>query len=168
MFKHITTRLTSLRACGLQAMLALALALTLGTAALVPVPAQAAMTISTASRSTMATALLGDIAGGTIKIYNGSKPASLGTPAGTLLATLTLGTPAGTVTSGVITIGSVTQTNSAHVAGTPTFIRFSNSGGTAVADIDIGVGAGNVQFSGTVVNGQNVTVTGLTLTMPNA
>jgi hypothetical protein len=133
-----------------------------------PTPADATLTISTASRQNMATALLADISGGTIKLYNGSKPAALGTPAGTLLATLNLGAPAGTATNGVITIGSVTQTNTSHVNGTPTFIRFSDSGGTAVADIDIGAGAGNVQFSGTVVNGQNVTVTGLTLTMPNA
>lgn len=130
--------------------------------------AHAALTLSTASRDAMANALLGRLAGGTIKIYNGAKPSALGTPAGTLCATLTLGSPAGTVSSGVITIGAVTQTNSAHVNCTPTFIRYSGSGGAAEADIDIGSGAGNVQFTGTVVNGQNVTVTGLTLTMPNA
>jgi hypothetical protein len=158
----------SLRAYGLQAMLALTLALTLGTAAVVPVPAQAAMTISTASRSTMATALLGDIAGGTIELWNGSKPAALGAPSGTLLATLTLGSPAGTVTNGVITIGSVTQTAGSHVGGTPTFIRFKSNGGLVRIDIDVGAGAGNVQFTGAVVTGQVVTVTGLTITMPNA
>lgn len=127
-----------------------------------------ALTISTASRTGLGNSLLADIAGGTIKIYNGTKPAALGAPSGTLLATLTLGSPAGTVSSGVLTIGSVTQNNSNHVNGAPTFVRFSNSGGTAVADVDIGSGAGNLQFSGTVANGQNVTVTGLTITMPNA
>ena len=125
------------------------------------------LSISTAGRSAQMTALLGLIPGGTIKLYNGSKPSALGAPAGTLLATLTLGSPAGTVASGVLTIGAVTQTNSGHVNGTPTFARFSDSGGTALADVDIGTGAGTISFTGTVVNGQNVTVTGLTLTAGN-
>ena len=151
---------------------ALAVSFALGIALLsslvAPPAANAALTLSTVARSDMMSALLPHLAGGTIKLYNGTKPASLGAPSGTLLATLTMGSPAGTVSSGVLTIGSVTQTNSSHVNGTPTFIRFSTSGGTAVADIDIGSGAGNVQFTGTVVTGQNVTVTGLTLTAPNS
>lgn len=138
-----------------------------GVTAIAPSDAQAALTFSTTVRSDMMTALLPSLAGGTIKLYNGTKPASLGTPSGTLLATLTMGSPAGTVSSGVLTIGSVTQSNGSHVNGTPTFIRFSTSGGTVVADIDIGAGVGNVQFTGTVTNGQNVTVTGLTLTAGN-
>jgi hypothetical protein len=142
-------------------------AIAISAAALAPTTAEAALTLSTTARSDMMSALLPHLAGGTIRLYNGSKPASLGTPSGTLLATLTMGSPAGTVSSGVLTIGSVTQSNGSHVNGTPTFIRFSTSGGTAVADIDIGAGAGNVQFTGTVVTGQNVTVTGLTLTAPN-
>jgi hypothetical protein len=127
-----------------------------------------ALTISTASRSNLGTSVLTDINGGSMELWNGSKPASLGSPSGTLLATLTLGSPAGTVTNGVLTIGAVTQTNSSHVNGTPTFVRFKSSGAVVRMDIDIGAGAGNVQFTGTVANGQNVTVTGLTFTMPNA
>jgi hypothetical protein len=145
-----------------------AAAVAFGAAALTPATANAALTLSTVARSDMMSALLPHLAGGTIRLYNGTKPAALGAPSGTLLATLTMGSPAGTVSSGVLTIGSVTQTNTSHVNGTPTFVRFSTSGGTVVADIDIGSGAGNVPFTGTVVNGQNVTVTGLTLTAPNA
>jgi hypothetical protein len=148
--------------------LSFALGLALISSLVAPPAANAALTLSTVARSDMMSALLPHLAGGTIKLYSGSKPASLGTPSGTLLATLTMGSPAGTVSSGVLTIGSVTQSNGSHVNGTPTFIRFSTSGGTAVADIDIGAGAGNVQFTGTVVNGQNVTVSGLTLTAPNS
>lgn len=158
--------LTRIKSIATAAAFALALVLGAGSA-LLPTSSQAALTFSTATKTNMMTAVLTDIAGGTIKIYNGTKPSSLGTPAGTLCATLTLGSPAGTVTSGVLTVGSVTQSNGSHVSCTPTFIRFSNSGGTAVADIDIGVGAGNVTFTGTVVTGQNVTVTGLTLTAGN-
>lgn len=130
--------------------------------------AEAALTFSTAARDAQMTAVRDLLPGGQIRIYNGTKPAALGTPAGTLCATLTLSTPAGTVSGGVLTIGSVTQTAASHVSCTPTFIRYTTSGGTAVADIDIGAGAGNVQFTGTVVTGQNVTATGLTLTAGNA
>ena len=165
MFQTLTRRI---RAHALPLLLAAVATLTVGTAALVPPPAQAAMTISTASRTSMANALLADINAGSIELWSGTKPAALGVPGGTLLATLTLANPAGTVTNGVLTIGAVTQTNTSHVNGAPTFVRFKSSGGLVRMDIDIGSGAGNVQFSGTVANGQNVTVTGLTITMPNA
>ncbi len=145
-----------------------AAALAIGATALTPTSAEAALTFSTAARSDMMTAVLPSLNGGTLRLYNGTKPSALGTPAGTLLATLTLSNPAGTVSNGELTLGSVTQTNTSHVNGTPTFARFSNSGGTAVADIDIGAGAGNLQFTGTVVNGQNVTITGVTLTAGNS
>jgi hypothetical protein len=109
-----------------------------------------------------------------MKFYNGSKPAGLGTPGGTLLATLTFGTDvtqanggsAGGVSGGVLTFGGFTQTNSGFVAGTPTFARLSTSGGTAVCDVDIGSGAGTITFSGTIANGQNITGS-LTLTAGN-
>jgi hypothetical protein len=115
-------------------------------------------------------------ASATMKFYNGTKPASLGAPSGTLLATLTFGTDvtaangaaAGGVTGGVLPFGGFTQTNSAHVAGTPTFVRLSTSGGTAVDDIDIGATTGTqIQFTGTIANAQNVTGT-LTMTAGNA
>lgn len=127
------------------------------------------LTLNTAGRTGMMSALVTELgANAKAKLYNGTKPASLGAPAGTLLATLTFGATAGTAAAGVLTFGSVTQTNSSHVNGTPTFVRLSKSDDTVVADIDIGVGAGNVQFTGSVVNGQNVTVSSLTLTAPNA
>jgi hypothetical protein len=160
--------LASIVPAGLVRVAAPAAAVAIGATALAPATSEAALTFSTAARTAQMDAINTLLSSGTIKLYNGTKPAALGTPSGTLLATLTLGSTAGTVSNGVWTCGAVTQTNSAHVNGTPTFIRFSNSGGTAVADIDIGAGAGNVQFTGTVVNGQNVTVTGLTLTAGNS
>lgn len=127
------------------------------------------MTLSTVARTGICDALVTAIgASGKIKLYNGTKPASLGTPGGTLLATLTLGSSAGTTSSGVLTFGSVTQSNGSHVNGTPTFARFTTSADVVVSDIDIGSGAGTLTFTGTVVNAQNVTVTGLTWTAPNA
>jgi hypothetical protein len=46
-------------------------------------------------------------------------------------------------------------------------VRFKDSSAAVLADIDIGVGAGNVQFTGTVVNGQNITGS-ITVTAGNA
>lgn len=127
-----------------------------------------ALTLSTAAKNALLDGIVSAAgASATLKIYNGTKPASLGAPSGTLLATLTFGSVIGTSASGVLTFGSVTQSNGSHVNGTPTFVRISTSGGTAVADIDTGGGAGNLTFTGTVVSGQNVTVTGLTFTAGN-
>lgn len=135
------------------------------------------MTLRPQTRSNRGTVLVTDLgASATGKLYNGVRPAALGAPAGTLLATLTYGTDitaanggtAGGVASGVLTLGGVTQTNTSHVAGTPTFVRFSTSAGVIIADIDIAAGAGNLQFTGTVANGQNVTASGMTITDGNA
>lgn len=158
---------TNLRARLAHVVQELAVALAIVSAGLLSSTSWAALTFSTAARSAQMTGVNGLLAGGSIEAWSGTKPASLGTPGGTKLATLTLGSPAGTVAGGVLTIGVVTQSNSLHVSGTPTFIRFKDSGGTAMADIDIGSGAGTVSFTGTVTTGQNVTVTGLTLTAGN-
>lgn len=103
------------------------------------------------------------------RIYSGSRPGAGPSAAatGTLLATLTFGTDilaanggsAGSVTAGVLTTGGYTQTAASHVAGTPGYVRFSTSGGTALRDVDITatVIAGNIQFTGTVATGTNVT-----------
>lgn len=177
-FDHLRKQLGALFVAGLLALLSVlpttalrlgapAAAVAIGITAIAPSTADAALEFSTAARNARLEAINSLLSNGTIKIYSGTRPADLGTPTGTLLATLQLGATAGTVSNGVLTIGSVTQNNSLHVSGTPTFIRYSTSGGTAVADNDIGAGAGNVTFNGTVVTGQNVTVTGLTMTDGN-
>lgn len=127
------------------------------------------ITLSAAARTAKMTALVTELgASAQLRLYNGTKPASLGAPAGTLLATLVGGTTIGTVAAGVLTFGAFTQTNSSHVSGTPTFARLTKSDGTAVMDVDIGTGSTNLQFTGTVANGQNVAASGLTLTEANA
>lgn len=103
-----------------------------------------------------------------LKFYDGTVPATGGTPAGTLRATLTQTGALGTVSDGVLTLNTtVTQTNSAHSAGTPTFCRITDASDAFVADIDIGSGAGNMQFTGTVVNGVNVVLNASTITEGN-
>ncbi len=127
--------------------------------------------ILTADRTAMAQALI--TAWGTgakIKLYNGTMPTNLGTPGGTLLATGSNVGSLGTANAGAIDIdeAGITQTNSAHVNGTPTFARITTSGDVAKMDIAIGAGADEWDFSGTVANGQDVTFSGLSITMPNA
>lgn len=109
--------------------------------------------------------------GGKAKLYDGTMPTNLGSPGGSLLATgVFTGVPIGTATSGAIDIdeAGIDQTNTSHVDGTPTFCRITTSGDVAHLDIAIGAGADEWDFTGTVANGQDVTFTGLSITMPNA
>ncbi len=123
------------------------------------------MKLTTALRNTRAGAII--TAAGTnpkLKYYNGTESLS---PAGTLLATLTITGALGTATSGVIDINeTVTQTNSSHVSGTPTFILITDSSNAAVATLAIGTDA---TFTGTISSGVDITVTtGATITEGNA
>lgn len=110
------------------------------------------------------------------EFWNGAKPANQGTPAGSKLATTTFGSAAitdanggaaGGINAGVLTFGGFTQNSANHVNGTPTFVRLRKSDLTAAVDIDIGTGSGNIQFSGTIATGTNLTGS-LTWTAGNA
>ena len=123
------------------------------------------MKLTTALRNTRANAIV--TAAGTnpkIKYYNGTE--SL-TPAGTLLATLSITGALGTATSGVIDVNeTATQTNSSHVSGTPTFALITTSADAAVATLAI---PGNMTFTGTIATGVDVTLTApCTITEGNA
>ena len=111
-----------------------------------------------------------------MRAYNGTKPANQGAVTSqTLMATLTFGTTvtaanggtAGGVSGGTLTFGGFTQTNSAHVAGTPTWVRFTQAGGAIVIDIDVGAGATNIQWPSPIVVNQNITGS-LTISEANA
>jgi hypothetical protein len=125
-----------------------------------------ALGLSTTLRSTRATDIVTAIgASGKIKFYNGTQPATGGT-ATTLLATLVGGSVIGTVSSGVLTLGSVTQSNGSHVSGTPTWVRFTTSADAFVADINIG--SGGMTFTGTIATGVDITLGASTITEGNA
>lgn len=116
------------------------------------------MRIALAGRTALCDALITLLgANAKAKLYNGAFPSSLANaPAGTLLATLIGGASViGTSASGVLTFGSFTQTNSSHVSGTPTFVRFTKSDDTACVDIEIGAASFTASISGTTM-----TVTG--------
>lgn len=91
------------------------------------------------------------------KYYNGTQPSTGGgTPSGTLLATLTVTGAFGTVTNGVIDVNeTVTQTNTSHVSGTPTFVRITTSADVFVMDLSI---PGDFTFTGTIANGVDTTL----------
>lgn len=102
------------------------------------------------------------------ELWNGAVPASLGAPAGALLATVTFGSVLGVASAGVLDFDeTVTQNNATHVNGTPTFFRIKTSGGTVVLDIDLNGTAPTLTFTGTVATNQNVTLTSLTFTAPH-
>lgn len=126
-----------------------------------------ALGLVTSLRTTRATDIVTALgANAKIKFYNGTQPATGGT-ATTLLATLIGGASViGTVTSGVLTFGAVTQTNSSHVSGTPTWVRFTTSADAFVADVNIG--AGGMTFTGTIATGVDITLGASTITEGNA
>ena len=123
------------------------------------------MKLTTALRNTIVSDII--TAAGTnpkLKYYTGTE--SL-TPAGTLLATLTVTGALGTASNGVIDFNeTVTQTNASHVAGTPTFILITTSADAAVGTLLIGTDA---TFAGTVATGVDISITaGATITAGNA
>lgn len=129
-----------------------------------------AFSFSTTLRNSRANALITALgASSTMTFYTGTRPAALGAiTSQTALATATFGSTMGTATNGVITLGAITQNSATFTAGTPTWVRFATSGGTAVMDIDIGSGAGNMQFVGAIATGVNLILNASTITESNA
>lgn len=103
-----------------------------------------------------------------LRIYDGTRPAS-GGAATTLLAELTCGTPfAAGAAAGVLTLGAITQDASANASGTATWFRIVTSGGTFVADGNVGTSGSDLNLSTTTItSGQPVAVTGFLVTEGN-
>lgn len=136
-------------------------------------PSKAALSISTTDRTARAQTLITQAgAGAKLKLYNGTRPAGTGAVTGgnTLLASGTFGATIGTATAGTLDFDEAgfTQTSSGFTSGTPTFADITTSADRVVLRIDIGAGAGNWQFTGTVTTGQNITLTTLVITEGNA
>ncbi len=108
------------------------------------------------------------LSGGTVKVYDGTRPTPTGAAIGAqvLLTTFTLGTPAGTVTSGVWTAEPIA---SALVSadGSATWARIADSSGAVIADADVGAtgsGALMILNNTSLVSGGYVSVVSFTLT----
>lgn len=104
-----------------------------------------------------------------LRIYDGTRPATGGS-ATTLLAELTCGTPfAASASSGVLTLGSITQDSSANATGTATWFRIVKSDGTThVLDGNVGTSGSDLNLTTTsIVATQPVSVTSFTITEGN-
>ena len=105
-----------------------------------------------------------------LRIYNGSRPSTGGTPT-TLLAELTCNaTFAGAAASGVLTLNSITQDSSANATGTATWFRIVKSDGTThVMDGDVGTSGSDLNLVTTsIVATQPVSISSATITRGNA
>ena len=104
----------------------------------------------------------------TIKIYDGTRPATGGT-ATTLLATLTCGAGAfaAAASGGVLTLNSITS-GTAVATSTATWFRLATSGATFVMDGSVGTSGQDLNLSTTaIVSGATVSITSATITAGN-
>lgn len=101
-----------------------------------------------------------------MRFYSGTKPTpATWSNATAALASVVFGTDvtaanggtAGGVSNGTLTFGGYTQTSSGFTAGTPTWVALVTSGNVCVAIVDIGSGSANIQFTGSIATGQNIT-----------
>lgn len=128
-----------------------------------------ALGFSTALRNARADAITSAAGGSaTIKIYDGTRPATGGT-ATTLLATLTCNvTFAGAASTGVLTLNSITSAT-AVATSTATWFRLATSGGTFVMDGNVGTSGSDLNLNTvSIVTGGTVSITSATFTEGNA
>lgn len=105
-----------------------------------------------------------------LRIYDGTRPATGGTPT-TKLAELTCGSPfAGAASSGSLTANAITQDSSADATGTATWFRIVKSDGTThVLDGSVGTSGADLNLTSTsIVATEPVSVTSLVITRGNA
>lgn len=105
-----------------------------------------------------------------IKFYDGAQPASTATALGTqvLLATLTADATPGAVATGVLTFDAAnyTQTNSTHVAGTPTWVSLQTAAGVRV--YELAIPSDGMTFTGTIQANVDISRGAWTWTAPDA
>lgn len=109
-------------------------------------------------------------AGGKIKIYSGTQPATGDTAlaGNTLLATLTFSvTAAPAASAGVATFSAITEDTAADATGTATFARITDSNDVSVLDMDVGTSGASINLNTVaIVTGGPVRMTSGTLTAP--
>lgn len=112
----------------------------------------------------------GGAGAGTIRIYNGTRPASGGT-ATTLLAELSFSDPAFSAPSGgVLTANAIAADTSADATGEATWFRVVDSTGAFVLDGSVGVTGSGADLELNSVNigaGQRVEITSFEITEGN-
>ena len=129
------------------------------------------MRVSTASRNTMIDAWTALLNGGSLRIYDGTQPATPETAVSTqvLLAELTFNATAfGAASSAAATANAITSDSAANATGTATWARVLTSGGTAVADLSVGTTGGDEDMlfpNPSIVASAQVGITSFTVEM---
>lgn len=103
-----------------------------------------------------------------LTIYSGVRPATGGTVT-TALAALTCNASGfGTVSGAALTAAAITNAT-ASATGTASWARLTSSGGTFVADMDVGTSGSDLNLNTTsIVSGATVSVTSCVITDGNA
>ena len=102
---------------------------------------------------------------GTLKIYSGAQPALNGSPAGTLLATLTFGSTAFGSSSGATATANAIGSGTAAATGTAGCFALCESGGTVVETGTCGTSGADLNLSTTaIVAGATVSCSAFTIT----
>lgn len=129
----------------------------------------ALLALSTTVRNAMLDAIVTAAGSGALlRIYDGSRPATGGS-ATTLLAELTCSATLGTTSGGVLTFNSITADSSANATGTATWARLVTSGGTFIADMNVGTSSADVIVNTTsVVAGVSFSASSATITIGNS
>ena len=98
---------------------------------------------------------------GLLRIYDGTRPSTGGTPT-TLLAELTFSDPcASNASGGVLTFNAITADSSANATGTATWWRGVDSTGAAVVDGNCGTSGSDMNLNSTsITSGVQVSATG--------
>ena len=108
----------------------------------------------------------------TLKIYTAPMPAHPADPPDgcTLLGTLTFSDPsAPAAEDGVLTFSAITEDASADATGTAAWARIADSNGTAIFDVDVGVGGSGCTIilnTTSIVQGGPIRLTSFTITIP--
>lgn len=104
-----------------------------------------------------------------LALYSGTRPATGGTVT-TKLAELTCNaTFAPAASGGVLTLNAITADTSADATGTATWARLTTSGGTFVADFDVGTSGSDINMNSTAISaGAQVAISSFTITEGNA
>lgn len=119
----------------------------------------------------IANAINAGSAGGILRIYDGTRPATGGSiTTQTLLAELTFSaTMEASTTGGVLTAAAITQDSSANATGTASWFRVVDSDGTFVMDGNVGTSGSDLNINTTsIVSGVPVVITSFVITAGNA
>lgn len=128
------------------------------------------ITINATIQAAIAAAFVSAAGNGAILQHRtGTKPPSLGTATGTVLATHTwTGVPIGVASGAAVDIDEAGAINvvGSNVTGTPTWARLMTSASAVVMDFDYGSGTNNIVKTSDPVAGQPYALTAWSISVP--